>query len=198
MVEYERVNLKLSNHQIKKLKETVKSNDGTTLRIGSKNFNKADLLHGLFLTQTQINKLRKKVENNMSTDIKLSKAQINKLIKEGGALGSILARFLPKLIKPAFSLGKNILAPLGSSAAMSATDAAIQKKVHGLGNSKSLRIKTVRFSNKDLDDMTKIVKASEDSDVLMKRITEILKNDIKKGGALPLIPMLLGTLGASY
>ena len=57
--------------------------------------------------------------------------------------------------------------------------------------------KTVRFSNKDLDDMTKIVKALEDSDVLMKRITETLKNDIKKGGALPLIPMLLGTLGAS-
>ena len=52
----------------------------------------------------------------MSTDIKLSKAQINKLIKSGGALGSILARFLPKLIKPALSLGKNILAPLGLSA----------------------------------------------------------------------------------
>ena len=41
------------------------------------------------LTQIQINKLREKVENNMSTDIKLSKSQINKLIKEGGALGSI-------------------------------------------------------------------------------------------------------------
>ena len=141
--------------------------------------------------QTQINKLREKVENNMSPDIKLSKGQINKLIKEGGALGSILSRFLPKLIKPAISLGKNILAPLGLSAAMSATDAAIQKKVHGYG------IKTVRFSNKDLDDMTKIVKALEDSDVLMKRITETLKNDIKKGGALLLISILLGTLGAS-
>ena len=69
-----------------------------------------------------------KVEYNMSTDIKLSKAQRNKLIKEGGALGSILARFLPKLIKPAISLRKNSLAPLGLSAAMSATDAAIQKK----------------------------------------------------------------------
>ena len=101
----------------------MKSNNGTTLRIGNKNFNKADLLHELFLTQTQINKLREKLENNMSTDIKLRKTQINKLIKEG-ALGSILARFLPKLIKPAISLGKNILAPLGLSAAMSATDAA--------------------------------------------------------------------------
>ena len=64
----------------------------------------------------------------MSTDIKLSKTQINKLTKSGGPLGSILARFLPKLIKPAISLGKNLLAPLGLSAAMSATDAAIQKK----------------------------------------------------------------------
>ena len=45
--------------------------------------------------------------------------------------------------------------------------------------------------------MTKITKALEDSDVLMKGITETLKNDIKKRGALPLIPMLLGTLGAS-
>ena len=145
----------------------------------------------MFLTQTQINKLRKKVENNMSTDIKLSKAQINKLIKEGGALGSILARFLPKLIKPAISLGKNILTPLGLSAAMSATDAAIQKTMYKSGT------KTVEFPNKDLDDMTKIVKALEDSDVLMKGVTKKLKNDIKKGGAFPLIPILLGTLGAS-
>ena len=99
MAEYKRVNLKLSSQETKKLKEAVKSNNGTTLRISNKNFNKADLLHELFLTHKQINKLREKVENNMSTDIKLSKAQINKLIKSGGALGSILAKFLPKLKK---------------------------------------------------------------------------------------------------
>ena len=57
---------------------------------------------------------------------------------------------------------------------MSATDAAIQKKMY------ESRTKTVKFSNKDLDDMTKIVKTLEDSDVLMKGITETLKNDIKK------------------
>ena len=159
MVEYEIVNLKLSNQQIKNLKGAAKSNNGTTLRIGNKNFNKADLLHELFLTQTQINKLTEKVENNMSTDIKLSKTQINKLKKSGGALGSVLARFFPKLIKPAISLGKSILAPLGLRAAMPATDAAIQKKFHRYGR------KTVRFSNKDLDDMIKTVKALDDSDV---------------------------------
>ena len=112
MVEYERVNLKLSNQEIKKLKEAVKSNNGTTLRIGNKSFTKADLLHELFLTQTQINKLREKVENIMSTDIKLSKTQINKLIKEGGVLGSILARFLPILIKKkTISFGKKHISP---------------------------------------------------------------------------------------
>ena len=146
----------------------------------------------MFLTQTQINKLREKVANNMSTDIKLGKSQTNKLIKEGGALGSILATFLRKLIKPGISLGKNILAPLGLSATMSAADAAIQKKMYGSGT------KTVKFSNKDLNDMTKIVKAFEDPDVLMKVVTKSLKKDINIGGALPLIPMLLGTLGAPF
>ena len=71
-------------------------------------------------------------------------------------------------------MGNYILAPLGLSAAMSATDAAIQKKVHGYG------IKTVNFSDKDLDHMIKIVKTLEDSDVLIKGITETLNKDIKK------------------
>ena len=57
--------------------------------------------------------------------------------------------------------------------------------------------KSVKFSNEDIKDMTKIVIALEDSDVKMKGVTETLKNDIKKGGALPLIPMLLGTLCVS-
>ena len=57
---------------------------------------------------------------------------------------------------------------------MSATDAAIQKKMYGSGT------KAVEFSNKDLDDMIKIVKALEDSDVLMKGVTKTLKNDLKK------------------
>ena len=42
----------------------------------------------------------------MSTDITLSKVQINKIIKEGGNLGRLLMDFLPKLIKPAISIGK--------------------------------------------------------------------------------------------
>ena len=45
--------------------------------------------------------------------------------------------------------------------------------------------------------MVKIAKALEDAGVLMKGVSETLKNDIKKDGALPIIPMLLGTLGSS-
>ena len=57
---------------------------------------------------------------------------------------------------------------------MSATDAAIQKKMYESGT------KTVEFSNNDLDDMIKTVKALEDSDVLMKGVTKTLKDDIKE------------------
>ena len=73
MVVYNKINLKLPNSQLSKLKDAVK-NSGTTLRIGNKNFNKDQLLHELFLTQSQITKLRNKFENNMSADMKLSKA----------------------------------------------------------------------------------------------------------------------------
>ena len=75
MVEQNKINTKLSNVQLSKLKSAVKNNEGTTLRMSNKNFNKLDLPHELFLT-TRITKLKNKNGNNMSTDIKLSKAQI--------------------------------------------------------------------------------------------------------------------------
>ena len=61
MVEYKRGNLKLSHSQFNKLKDAVKKSNGTTLRIGNKNINKAELFHELYLTQSQINKLKNKV-----------------------------------------------------------------------------------------------------------------------------------------
>ena len=85
MVEYNTINTKLSNLQLRKLKTAVKNNEGTTLKISNKNFNKEELPHELFLTQKQVTKLRNKIENNMSVDIKLSKAQIKKIVMSGGA-----------------------------------------------------------------------------------------------------------------
>ena len=90
MVEYNAINVTLSNLQLSKLKAAVKNNEGTTLRIGNKNFNKEELPRELFLTTRQITKLRNKIENNMSADMKLSKAQIKKIIMSGSGLGSIL------------------------------------------------------------------------------------------------------------
>ena len=81
MVEYKKVNVKLSDGQIKKLKNTVKDNIGTTLRTNLKMFDTNDLPHELLLTTRQKTKLRNAFNNNTSADIKLSKAQINKIIQ---------------------------------------------------------------------------------------------------------------------
>ena len=78
MFKYTKVNVKLTNLQLSKLKKAVKSNKGATLRIDIKNFNKEDLPHELLLTTRRSTKLRNAINNNSATDIKLSKAQIKK------------------------------------------------------------------------------------------------------------------------
>ena len=84
MVEYTKINCKLANAQINKLKKAVKSNERVSLRLGIKNFNKDELLHELLLTTKQNTKLRNAINNNLATDIKLNKAQIRKLTQSGG------------------------------------------------------------------------------------------------------------------
>ena len=134
MVEYSKVNVKLSDTQLKKLKTVVKDKTGTTLRISLKMFNGNDLPHELLLKTRQKTKLRNAFNNNMSTDLKLSKAQISKIIQSGGFLGSLLSKLAGPLMKVAISLAKNVLEQLGITAAASAVDARIQKKKkHGSG-----------------------------------------------------------------
>ena len=79
MVEYTKVNNKLTNLQLSKLKKAIKNNDSATLRISIRNFNKEDLPYELLLTTRQNTKLRNAISNNMGTDRKLSKAQIKKI-----------------------------------------------------------------------------------------------------------------------
>ena len=128
MVEYNKVNVKWLDTQPNKLKNAVKNKTGTTLRINLKMFNGNSLPHGLLLTTRQKTKVRNAFNNNMSTDLKLSKAQINKIIQSGGFLGSLLSKLAGPLMKVAIPLAKNVLAPLGITAAASAIDAGIQKK----------------------------------------------------------------------
>ena len=91
-------------------------------------FNGNDLQHELLLTTRQKTKLKNAFNNNMSTDLKLSKAQISKIIQSGRFLGSLLSKLAGPLMKVAIPLAKNVLAPLGITAAASAIDAGIQKK----------------------------------------------------------------------
>ena len=144
--------------------------------------------------QDEKKKIRNAFNNNTSTNIKLSKAQINKIIQSGGFLGKLLGPLLKtglplikNVIKP---LAKSVLIPLGLTAAVSAADAGIHNQILGSGNT------TLIISNEEMNDVIKIVEALEDSNILLKGVTEIVKNETKeqKGGFLS---MLLGTLGAS-
>ena len=128
MVEYSKVNVKLSDTQLKKLKNSVKDKTGTTLRISIKMFNENDLPHELLLTTRQKTKLRNAFNSNMLTNLKFSKAQISKIIPSGGYLGSLLSKLAGPLMKAAIPLAKNILAPLGITDAASAIDAGVQKQ----------------------------------------------------------------------
>ena len=92
-------------------------------------------------------------------------------------------------MKVALPLAKNVLAPLGLTAAMSAIDRSVQKKIHGSG------VKLI-FEQEDMNDVMKIIKALENSGILLMGVSKAIKNETKeqKGGFLS---MLLGTLGAS-
>ena len=76
-------------------------------------------------------------------------------------------------MKVAISLAKNVLAPLGITAAASATDAGIQKKIHGSGTMISI------ISNKEMNDIMKIIQALDDSNILLKAVTKTIKNETK-------------------
>ena len=150
----------------------------------------SDLPHKLLLTTRQKTKLRNAFNNNMSTDLTLSKAQISKIIQSGGFLGLFLSKLADPLMRVAIPIVKNVLAPLGITAAVSVIGAGIQKKIHGSGET------TLIISNREMIDIMKIVQDLEDSNFLSKGVTKTIKNEAKeqKGGFLS---MLLRTLGAS-
>ena len=81
MIEYCKVDIKLTNTQLKKLKNAAKNKTRTNLRMILKMFDGSDLPHELFLTTRQKTKLRNAFNDNMSTDKKLSRAQISKIIQ---------------------------------------------------------------------------------------------------------------------
>ena len=108
MVECSKVNVELSDTQLKKLKTAVENKTGTTLRKSLKMFAENHLPHQFLLTTSQKTKLKNAFNNNMSTDLKLSKAQISKIIQSGG----FLSRLLGPLLKTGLPLIKKLIKPL--------------------------------------------------------------------------------------
>ena len=97
---------------------------------------------------------------------------------------------MKSVIKP---LTKRVLVPLGLTAAASAADAGIHKKILGSGHNNNTTLIT---SNDEMEDILKIVKSLEDVRVLLKGVSDRIQNEAKeqRGGFLS---MLLGNLGAS-
>ena len=184
MTQYDSLNVKLSNSQLNKLKSSIKNETDVVLRISSNMVSNSNdntnFPHELLLTNRQVANIRKAFAKNTSTDIKLSKTQLSKMIQSEGFLGNLLGKLAGPLMKVAMPLAKNVLAPLGISAAMSAIDGSIKKRMFGSGTT------TLIISNDEMDDILKIVKSLENSGLHEAKE--------QRGGFLS---MLLGTLGAS-
>ena len=91
------------------------------------------------------------------------------------------------VVKP---LAKSDLVPLELTAATSATDAAIHQKMFGSGRT------TLIISNEEINDLWKIIKSLDESDLLIEGVSETIKNEaIEQKGQF--LGMLLGTLSAS-
>ena len=111
--------------------------------------------------------------NNFLANIKLSKTQLNKIVQSGEFLGRLLGPLLKtklsligNVLKP---LAKSVLIPLRLTAAASATDAAIHKKMFGSG------FTTLIISNEEMNDFMKTVKSLEESQLLIKGVSETIK-----------------------
>ena len=85
-----------------------------------------------------------------------------------------MSKSVGPLIKVAIPLAENVLALLGITAATSAIDAGIQKKIHGSGTT------TLIISNEEMNDIMKIVQVLEDSNILLKGVTKTIKNKTKE------------------
>ena len=119
------------------------------------------------------------------------------MIQSGGFLGKLLGPLLRSglpLMKSVINLlAKSGLIPLGLTAAASAADAGIHKKILGSGHNNT----TLIISNDEMDDILKTVKSLEESGVLLKGVSETIQNEAKEQQRGGFLGMLLGTLGAS-
>ena len=200
MTQYNTLNEKLSDSQLNKLKSGVKNDTEVTLKISPNvvgdsydSYDENNFRHKLLLTNTQISRLLKAFANGSSANI-TSKTQLHKIRQSGGFLGRLLGPVLKtrlllmkNVLKP---LAKSVLIPLGLTAALSATDAAIRKEMFGSS------MTTLIILNEKINDIMKIVKSFEESGLLIKGVSETIENEAREQKGR-FFSILLGTLRAS-
>ena len=154
--------------------------------IGGSN-DKTHFPHELLLTDRQVSSIRKTFSNNSPVDIKYSKTQLSKMIQSGELLGKLfgplLKTVLPLIKNVITPLAKSTLIVLGITAAASAADAGIHKKILGSGrhsSSASHNTTTLIISNKDMDNLIKIVKSVKDSGLFLKGVIESVQKEVKE------------------
>ena len=186
MAHYQEARGKLPSTQLNKLKSVAKNKTGKLLRMNKKNFQEEELPHELFLITRQATKIRNYFANNITTDIKLSKAQISEIIQSGGSFGSWLANLGTKAqTNVAIPSARDNLAGLLSNLASNAIN-KFGRKISGKGAARAGKGFTLFISNEDMNDIIKIIKSLEDSNVLIDGVTETVKHEITKqeGGYL--------------
>ena len=98
-MQYNSLNVKLSNWQLNKLMSAIMIESEVVLRLSSNMIDNSDdetkFPRKLLLTNRQVTNLCKAFANNLIIDIKLSKTQLSKMIQSGGFLGRLLGP-LPK------------------------------------------------------------------------------------------------------
>ena len=141
---------------------------------------KNNLLHNLSLTNRQVVSLCKALANSLSRYIKLPNTQISKIIQSGG----FLARHFGPLIKAGLSMMKNVLTPLprnvlmplGLTAAASTSSAETHKNILGSGASGTA---ILIISNKKMRKVMEIGKSLEVSSMLIKCVTQTIENEME-------------------
>ena len=129
------------------------------------------------MINTQVSRLPKAFVSNSSANIKLSKTELYEIVQSGGFLdrlsGPLLKAWLPLMKNVLKPLAESVLIPLGLIASVSATDATIFNKIFGSS------VTTLIISNEEMNCITKIVKSLEEFGLLIKGVSETIKNEAK-------------------
>ena len=129
------------------------------------------------MINTQVSRLPKAFVNNSSANINLSKTELYEIVQSGGFLGRLsgplLKAWLPLMKNVLKPLAESVLIPLGLIASTSATDAAIFNKIFGSS------VTTLIISNEEMNCIMKIVKSLEEFRLLIKGVSETIKNEAK-------------------